>query len=258
MTHSFDKPTTSQQAIINDDATIVVTEVPKTLKVLIRLVARGFYSTEDMLIIDMLVQNPCMKEDDISELLQFERKQLRARISMLRNDKFIQIRLRMETGTDGKAQKVNYYFINYKTFVNVIKYKLDFMRKRMHTEDRDLTNRSSFRCRGCKKGFTDLEADQLYNTLNHEFTCTYCYSKVEEDDSALPKTDTRLMLARFNEQLEPLYKHLRQIENIALIAELLEPEPTDIKVIKGFVILYSAILFYIKYYLIIIIFNLDL
>lgn len=55
-----------------------------------------------------------MKEDDICELLKFERKMLRARISTLRSDKFIQVRLKMETGSDGKAQKVNYYFINYK------------------------------------------------------------------------------------------------------------------------------------------------
>lgn len=55
-----------------------------------------------------------MKEDDLLELLKFEKKQMRARIATLRNDKFIQIRLKMETGSDGKAQKVNYYFINYK------------------------------------------------------------------------------------------------------------------------------------------------
>lgn len=60
-----------------------------------------------------------MKEDDICELLKFERKMLRARISTLRNDKFIQVRLKMETGSDGKAQKVNYYFINYKVSISV-------------------------------------------------------------------------------------------------------------------------------------------
>lgn len=71
--------------------------------------------------------SPGMKEDDICELLKFERKMLRARISTLRNDKFIQVRLKMETGSDGKAQKVNYYFINYKvgnmvmTFFNLMK-----------------------------------------------------------------------------------------------------------------------------------------
>lgn len=42
-----------------------------------------------------------MKEDDICELLKFERKMLRARISILKNDKFIQVRLKMETGNFG-------------------------------------------------------------------------------------------------------------------------------------------------------------
>lgn len=210
-----------------------VTEVPSSLKQLARLVVRGFYTIEDALIIDMLVRNPCMKEDDICELLRFEKKQLRARISTLRNDKFIQIRLKMETGPDGKAQKVNYYFINYKTFVNVVKYKLDLMRKRMETEERDATSRASFKCPGCNKTFTDLEADQLFDFSTEEFRCTFCGSAVEEDMSALPKKDSRLLLAKFNEQLQPLYDLLREVEGIKLAPEILEPEPVDIDTIRG-------------------------
>lgn len=211
----------------------LVTEVPSSLKQLARLVVRGFYTIEDALIVDMLVRNPCMKEDDICELLKFERKMLRARISTLRNDKFIQVRLKMETGSDGKAQKVNYYFINYKTFVNVVKYKLDLMRKRMETEERDATSRASFKCTSCLKTFTDLEADQLFDMTTGEFRCTYCREVVEEDQSALPKKDSRLLLAKFNEQLEPLYILLREVEGIKLAPEILEPEPVDINTIKG-------------------------
>lgn len=211
----------------------LVTEVPSSLKQLARLVVRGFYSIEDALIVDMLVRNPCMKEDDICELLKFERKMLRARIATLRNDKFIQVRLRMETGADGKAQKVNYYFINYKTFVNVIKYKLDLMRKRLETEERDATSRASFKCPGCLKTFTDLEADQLFDFATCEFRCTYCREVVEEDQSAMPKKDSRLLLAKFNEQLEPLYILLREVEGIRLAPEVLEPEPVDISTIRG-------------------------
>lgn len=55
-----------------------------------------------------------MREDDISDLLKFDKKMFRARLTTLRNDKFIQARLKMETGLDGKAQRVHYYFINYK------------------------------------------------------------------------------------------------------------------------------------------------
>lgn len=211
----------------------LVTEVPSSLKQLARLVVRGFYTIEDALIVDMLVRNPCMKEDDICELLKFERKMLRARISTLRNDKFIQVRLKMETGSDGKAQKVNYYFINYKTFVNVVKYKLDLMKKRMETEERDATSRASFKCTNCLKTFTDLEADQLFDMTTGEFRCTYCREIVEEDQSALPKKDSRLLLAKFNEQLEPLYILLREVEGIKLAPEILEPEPVDINTIRG-------------------------
>ncbi|XP_059062158.1 general transcription factor IIE subunit 1 isoform X2 [Achroia grisella] len=174
-----------------------------------------------------------MKEDDICELLKFERKMLRARIATLKNDKFIQVRLKMETGPDGKAQKVNYYFINYKTFVNVVKYKLDLMRKRMETEERDATSRASFKCPACGKTFTDLEADQLYDMMTQEFRCTFCNQVVEEDQSALPKKDCRLLLAKFNEQLETLYVLLREVEGIKLAPEILEPEPVDINTIRG-------------------------
>ncbi|EEB13210.1 predicted protein [Pediculus humanus corporis] len=210
-----------------------VTEIPSSLKQLARLVVRGFYNIEDALIVDMLVRNPCMKEDDICELLKFERKMLRSKIATLKNDKFIQVRLKMETGFDGKAQKVNYYFINYKTFVNVVKYKLDLMRKRMETEERDATSRASFKCPNCLKTFTDLEADQLYDMFTQQFLCTHCKQEVEEDQSALPKKDSRLLLAKFNEQLEPLFVLLRQVEGIKLAPELLEPEPVDISSIKG-------------------------
>uniref|UniRef100_A0A182PQ94 General transcription factor IIE subunit 1 n=1 Tax=Anopheles epiroticus TaxID=199890 RepID=A0A182PQ94_9DIPT len=210
-----------------------VTEIPSSLKQLARFVVRGFYTIEDALVVDMLVRNPCMKEDDICELLKFERKMLRARIAILRNDKFLQVRLKMETGPDGKAQKVNYYFINYKTFVNVVKYKLDHMRKRMETEERDATSRASFKCSNCTKTFTDLEADQLFDFATSEFRCTYCGNTVDEDSSALPKKDSRLLLAKFNEQLQPLYDLLRQVEGIKLAPEILEPEPVDIDTIRG-------------------------
>lgn len=213
----------------------LVTEVPSSLKQLARLVVRGFYTIEDALIIDMLVRNPCLKEDDISELLKFEKKMLRARLTMLKNDKFIQVRLKMETGPDSKAHKVNYYFINYKTFVNVIKYKLDLMRKRLETEERDATSRASFKCTNCSKAFTDLEVDQLFDFNTGEFSCLFCGSAVVEDLSAMPKKDSRLMLARFNEQLQSLYDLLREVEGIKLAPEVLEPEPVDIDFIRGII-----------------------
>ena len=54
-----------------------LTTVPEELKRLVRLIVRGFYSMEHAVIIDMLVRHPCVKEDDLSELLNLEKKHLR-------------------------------------------------------------------------------------------------------------------------------------------------------------------------------------
>lgn len=72
--------------------------------------------------------------------------------------------------------------------------------------------------------------------MSQEFHCTFCNSVVEEDQSALPKKDSRLLLAKYNEQLEPLYILLREVEGIKLSPEILEPEPTDINTIRGLVL----------------------
>lgn len=138
-----------------------------------------------------------MKEKEIEDLLKFDTKLLRARLGTLKSEKFVHTRLRMETGPDGKAQKVNYYFINYKTLVNVIKYKLDHMRKKMETQERDATNRASFKCTNCDKTFTDLEAGELFDSMTGNFYCTFCRQLVEEDESSSVPKDSRLLLARW-------------------------------------------------------------
>jgi transcription initiation factor TFIIE subunit alpha len=95
----------------------------------------------------------------------------------------------------------------------------------METQERDATNRASFKCTNCIKTFTDLEAGELFDMATQQFKCTFCKQPVEEDETTGPKKDSRLMLARFNEQMEVLYELLRKAEDIRLAPELLEPEP---------------------------------
>uniref|UniRef100_T1J924 General transcription factor IIE subunit 1 n=1 Tax=Strigamia maritima TaxID=126957 RepID=T1J924_STRMM len=219
----------------------VVTEVPSCLKRLARMVVRGFYSMEYRLIIEMLVRHPCIKEDDLVDLLKFERKQLRTYIAQLKLDQFIKVRLKMETGPDGKATRQNYYFINYKIFVNIVKYKLDLMRRKIETEERDSTSRASFKCPQCQKLFTDLDVNMLFDAMTNEFRCTYCNSVVEEDESSLPKQDSRLFLAKYNDCFKPTFLLLHEAEFIRLAPEILEPEPTDMShIIKREVKTHSA------------------
>lgn len=85
------------------------------------------------------------------------------------------------------------------------------------------------------------------------FRCTFCQAEVEEDESICP--DAKTLVARFNEQIEPIYALLRETEDVNLSHDLLEPEPTEIPALKqrslrrchcfthSFVLLFTCILF---------------
>lgn len=75
------------------------------------------------------------------------------------------------------------------------------------------------------------DALQLF-FISGTFRCTFCETEVEEDESAMPKKDARTLVARFNEQIEPIYALLRETEDVNLAYEILEPEPTEIPALK--------------------------
>ncbi|KAG8592214.1 hypothetical protein GDO81_000438 [Engystomops pustulosus] len=205
-----------------------MTEVPAALKRLAKYIVRGFYGLEHSLALDVLIRYPCVKEDDMALLLKFEKKQLRGILNTLKADKCIKCRIRIETGANGKSTKHNYYYINYKLLVDVVKYKLDHVRRKIESDERESTIRASFKCPGCHSTYSDLEVNQLFDPFTELFRCTYCNAEVEEDFSSMPKRDARTLLARFNEQIEPIFLLLRETEDIVLPCDLLEPQPTYI------------------------------
>ncbi|XP_069710989.1 general transcription factor IIE subunit 1-like [Phaenicophaeus curvirostris] len=211
----------------------IITEVPAALKRLAKYIVCGFYGAEFSLALDILIRYPCVKEDDLLQLLKYERKQLRAILNTLKADKFVKMRMRVETGPNGKSTRHNYYYINYKVLVDVVKYKLDHIRRKIEADERDSTTRSSFKCPSCSSTYTDLEVNQLFDVFTETLRCTYCHTEVEEDVSALPKRDAQILLAKFNEQLEPIFVLLRETEDIVLPCDLLEPLPTEIPELSG-------------------------
>ena len=94
----------------------VLTEVPDELKRLAKYIMRGFYSVEHALIIDILTRSPIAREDDIAQLLKFDKKQLRILLNKLKSEKLVKQTMRMETAADGRTNRQYYYFINYKVF----------------------------------------------------------------------------------------------------------------------------------------------
>ena len=203
--------------------TVLVTSVPSELKTLIRIIMRTFYGFELYLCMEMLLAYPCIKEEDLAELLRLESKQVHQNLVNLKKEKFVNERPIMETSGDGKQKSHSYYYINYKMMVNVIKYKLDKIRIQIETEEKQSTTRAIFKCSECRKTFSDLETKEIFFTMR----CDHCGGDVEEDDSSLPSRSSRNLLAKLNTQLEIVFVLLQKLEHVRLADDILRPEPMD-------------------------------
>ena len=207
----------------NDEIGQVHNSVPTDLKTLIRIVLRTFYDCNLFLCMEMLMLYPCMKEEDLAELLRQDLKVVREYLLKLIKEKFINTKSIMETNSsDGKQSKHSCYYINYTMMVNVIKYKLDKIRIQIESEVNQFATNANFKCTNlnCKKTYSDLDMKDILSTMQ----CKYCGAEVDEDTSPLP---TRNLLNTFNTQMKVIFELLSKVEHIRLADCILRPDLVD-------------------------------
>uniref|UniRef100_A0A5K3F0T6 HTH TFE/IIEalpha-type domain-containing protein n=1 Tax=Mesocestoides corti TaxID=53468 RepID=A0A5K3F0T6_MESCO len=180
------------------------------------------------------VRNTIMKEDDLCERLRFEKKQLRQHLHTLKTDQFIKSKLQLETDAEGKIAKIIHYFIDYKLFVNIVKYRLDQMQRKLDDEQLKTSIRTRFRCLSCKNSYTDLEVDRLFDPTAGKLVCVYCRADVKEEEDNDQRSDARALVANFQQQVRlPLDALLKECDQVHLTSSILEPEFRALEPLPG-------------------------
>jgi transcription initiation factor TFIIE subunit alpha len=133
-------------------------KVPYQVQQLARMVAYAFYGKEHGLIVDILCKHSSVKEDDLCEILKLEKKHFRNILQALKGDQIIASKQRITKDASDVSQRSFEYGLEFSSLLNMVKYKLDLMRRKLETEERNNSNRASFSCLDCKKTFSDLEA----------------------------------------------------------------------------------------------------
>jgi transcription initiation factor TFIIE subunit alpha len=211
----------------------MIDEVPPQLKKLVRLVVRAFYQPEHYILMDILARYPCVNETDLTSLLKVDFKKLRVILSSLKKDKLVKSIQKMESkeleNGETKNYLSHYHYINYKVFVNVVKFKLNKMRERIQAEERRVCNKSSYICTNCEKTYTDLDIDRLIDPLEGTLKCIMCGTVLIEETPEVETIDARSVLSKLNDQLKPILDLLKEVENISLAPDVLDPEPKSIE-----------------------------
>lgn len=214
----------------------ILTEVPPKLKTLVRVIGRAFYQSQQIVVLDILAKYPCVTEGDLLDVLKMNgaQKQLRQVLTSLRKDKLIKSLQKMES-EEGQAEgqkhlrMTHYYYINYKQFVNVVKYRLDHMRRKLEMEEKKSQSHTSYKCPHCAQTYSDLDVDRLIDHATGSLRCSHCGCVLEEDIPEDAGVDARQLMSQMNAQLRPILDLIRQVENISLSSEVLDPEPQSIQ-----------------------------
>ncbi|KAL4910195.1 hypothetical protein BDW74DRAFT_49453 [Aspergillus multicolor] len=184
---------------------------------LIRTVARSFYETRHILVIDALFIHSVLHAEDLAFLLGMQQKDLRKLCAKLREDRLIAVNTRAEI-RDGSTRPVNreYYYIPLHPVVDAIKYKVSKLTSTIKLQYTPSQERKEYICLRCGAEWTELDVLSLYS--DEGFECQNCGAILErtEDvkgsegiDRTGHEKNSKLMA-----QLDGMLKLLKQIDSV--------------------------------------------
>ncbi|KKK17780.1 hypothetical protein P175DRAFT_0503377 [Aspergillus ochraceoroseus IBT 24754] len=184
---------------------------------LIRTVARAFYETRHILVVDALFIHSVLHAEDLAFLLGMQQKDLRKLCAKLREDRLISVSTRAEI-RDGSTRPVNreYYYIPLHPVIDAIKYKVSRLTSTIKAQYTPSEERKEYICLRCGAEWTELDVLSLYS--DEGFECQNCGAILErtEDvkgsegiDRTGHEKNSKLMA-----QLDTMLKLLKQIDSV--------------------------------------------
>lgn len=182
-----------------------------TIKNLIRFVARGFYSTSYILILDAVMVHSVLSEDDLIHLLSIKRKELRSLCNKLVDDRLISAHIQKEE-TNQRLITRTYYYIHITEAIDAIKWKIHSIVNLLKTEMSTLSNPQGYICPRCGKKVNQLDAISLLSVDKTEFICDVCGDTLIEDDSSQQASIRQVKLEKLMHQVDPIITYLKKID----------------------------------------------
>lgn len=197
---------------------------------LLRMIARAFYQTEHIIVIDALCFHSTLSDMDLAHLLSMQIKPLRKIAGRLREDGLLSVQTRTERRTDGSGgfysggpgqagkERVthrDWYYINFHRAIDCIKYRMWKLSKHVESIGAPMTERKELVCPRCKSQYTELEVMDSIDPMTGDFLCHRCshaLDRVKEEEGV----NENESMKRLNSQLEPLLILMRQIDSTSV------------------------------------------
>ena len=193
---------------------------------LLRTIARAFYTTEHALVIDALVTHSTLQDNDLALAIGMQIKHMRKVCGRLKEDGLLSVQTRAEKKTDGsgtyyggragqpgkeRVTHKEWYYLNFHRAIDSVKYRMYRISKRVESLSAPTTEKKDLACPRCKSQYTELEVMDKIDPGTGYFLCHRCshvLDPVDEDERA----NENQSMKRLNSQLEKILRLMQQID----------------------------------------------
>ncbi|KAG1716834.1 hypothetical protein ID866_356 [Astraeus odoratus] len=178
-------------------------EEQEILHLLVQQVSRAFYEPKYIIIMDQLARHPVLKDDELAATT----------VSFM-------CKYRQNELKEGAQRSVGrqYYYIDYKHFCDVVKWRVAEMRRIIDSSLRNELDNKGYLCPQCGKSYTPLEVDKLMNWSRGVFVCEICGAEVVDNENAESVKGSQDRMQRFNRQMRFIIEGLRKTESMVIPA----------------------------------------
>jgi transcription initiation factor TFIIE subunit alpha len=193
-------------------------------RVFVKTVARMFYDTEHIVVIDALAFHGALSLSDIAIVLEYG-KQLKTAQRLcgrLREGGLVSVFARAEL-RDGamKAITREYYYIDYRRAIDATKYRLHMLDEKIKDNAKPTQEKAEFYCPQCKDQWTTMDVLDHIDPYGRASgflckTCDHPLESVHTNGATEPENDDTP--AKFNRQFGPLLKLMQRIDQVIIPA----------------------------------------
>ncbi|KAI8991546.1 hypothetical protein BDF20DRAFT_812433 [Mycotypha africana] len=117
---------------------------------------------------------------------------------------------------DQRLVPKTYYYLDYKEFVDVVKWKMFKMQTNVHENLKTQSDNRGYVCPQCEKQFDPFAVLSLFDPTDQAFHCDQCETSLEQNDNAETMKNSQQVLTKLREQSQPIITLLKQTDNIVI------------------------------------------
>ncbi|KAN0135599.1 TFIIE alpha subunit domain containing protein [Lactarius tabidus] len=187
------------------------------LYLLVQHVTRAFYDPRFIVVMDQLARHQVLKDDDLAGRVGLQVKELNKLMATLEKDGLIQAHRQNEL-KEGAQRSVGrqYFYVDYKRFCNVIKWRVAEMHRVIDTGLRNQLDNKGYICPLCNRSYTPLDADRIADYERGVFICEDCKTELVDNENAENVRGSQDRMQRFNYQMRFIREGLRKSEEMVM------------------------------------------